>query len=95
MPSIQKLYTELEGRDDILILAMNTGDDDLSVVRDYWNESGFEFDALVEEQSARGNASRAFGIIASPTNIVVGPDGKVRYATAGYDEAAIRQHLGL
>lgn len=94
MPSIQKLYEELEDRDDIVILAMNSGADTKEVVEKYWAKEGFDFPALLDDRGS-GSNTEALGAMAFPTNLVVGPDGKVRFASVGFDEATIRKHLGL
>ena len=95
MPHIQKLYEELGDRDDVVILAMNRGDEK-QVVADYWAEEGFTFEAVYEDEG--GATADAMGVQAFPTNIVVGKDGRVLYATVGFDEqkeAYIRKLLGL
>lgn len=85
----------MTGNDDILIYALNSGSDEREVVSKYWSDSEFTFEALLEKGEARGRSAANLGVQAYPTNIVVGPDGKVRYASVGYDEAAIRRALGL
>ena len=35
--------------------------------------------------------SEAFGVMAYPTNYVIGPDGKVAYRDVGWDEAAVKK----
>ena len=95
MPHIQKLQDDLAGRDDVVILALNRGDEK-AVVADYWADEGFTFEAVYEEDG--GANADAMGVQAFPTNIVVGNDGRVLYATVGFDaakEAHIRKLLGL
>lgn len=95
MPSIQKLQEELGERDDVLILAMNTGDDTKKVVADYWKKEGFTFDAVLDPKGKERENASSLGLMASPTNIVVDKDGKVTYASVGFDEDQIRLYLGL
>ncbi len=85
------MQDELGDRDDVVILALNNGDA-RDVVVDYWDDEGFTFDAVLDLQ--RRNA-KALGVAAFPTNIVVGADGKVTYASVGFDEEQIRYYLGL
>ena len=95
MPHIQKLHQDLADRDDVIILALNRGDDK-DVVAEYWADEGFTFEAVYEDEG--GANADAMGVQAFPTNIVVGKDGRVLYATVGFDdekEAYIRQLLGL
>lgn len=95
MPSVQKLHEELADRDDIVILAVNSGDDTREVVASYWEKAGFEFPALLDVEGGEGDNAEALGVMAFPTNLVVGPDGKVLFASVGFDEPVIRKHLGL
>jgi len=91
LPSIQDLQDDLGDRDDVVILALNHGDK-RDVVADYWEDEGFTFEAVLDLK--RRNAG-ALGVAAFPTNIVVGADGKVTYASVGFDEDQIRYYLGL
>jgi len=95
LPSIQRLHEELAGRDDIAIYALNSGADSLDVIREYWDDEGFAFPALLERGAQVGHAARDLGVKAYPTNIVLDPDGKVLYASVGWNEAAVRSVLGL
>lgn len=95
MPSVQEMHEEISGRTDLAIYALNSGSDEKQVIQDYWTKSGFTFPSLFEEGDARGKSASALGVQAYPTNIVVGPDGKVKYASVGFNEAAIRAAMGL
>ena len=95
MPSIQELQEELGDRDDVVILAMNTGQDTEQVVADYWEKEGFTFAAVLDPPDRRGGNAQALGLMASPTNIIVDRNGKVTYASVGFDEEQIRLYLGL
>jgi len=89
------MQDELGDRDDVQILAFNTGDDTSDVVETYFEKEGFTFDAVMDvDGKARANA-RSLGLAASPTNIVVDRDGRVMYASVGFDEAQVRTYLGL
>ena len=79
----------------MVILALNTGSDTKDVVATYWEDQGFDFAAVLDSEGSEGSNARALGVTASPTNIVVGRDGKVTYASVGFDEAQIRYYLGL
>jgi hypothetical protein len=79
----------------VIILALNTGKDTESVVAEYWKKEGFTFDAILDPEGADGNNARSLGITASPTNIIVGEDGKVTYASVGFDEEQVRLYMGL
>jgi len=95
LPSVQELHEELADRDDVAILALNSGVDDDEVVERYWEDSGFSFPAVMDVPGEEGANARSLKAKVFPTNIVVGPDGRVLYASVGYDEARIRELLGL
>ena len=71
---------------------MNRGDA-TETVQSYWDKQGFSFDAVVEEEV--GANAEAMGVIGYPTNIIVGPDGKVLFAGVGFEEDVVRELLGL
>jgi hypothetical protein len=89
------MHEELAGRDDVLILAVNSGNDSRAAVAEHWAGLGYDFAAVVDPPGARGKLNETLGAIAYPTNIVVGPDGTVLYAGYGFAEQRIRTLLGL
>ena len=89
------MQEELTGRDDKLILAINSGDDSRAEVKEFWDEIGYDFTAVVDPPGGRGQLNQVLGAMAYPTNIVVGPDGVVLHASYGFQEDAIRKLLGL
>ena len=92
MPHLQQLWSELQkGDKKIKVLAVNIGDAK-DVIADWWKEAGFTLRAVRQDGSV---VSDAFGVVAYPTNYVIGADGKVAYRGVGYDEAAIRKALGI
>jgi hypothetical protein len=95
LPLVQQVYEDLAGRDDVLILAINSGDDSRDEVARFWEEFGLGFTAVVDPPDARGRLAAALGARLFPTNIVVGPDGIVRHSGVGFDERAVRRMLGL
>jgi hypothetical protein len=89
------MQDELAGRDDVLILAINSGDDSRVEVQELWDELAYDFPAVVDPPGQRGQLNQTLGAIAYPTNIVVGPDGIVLRASYGFQEQPIRELLGL
>ena len=89
------MYEELADRDDVVILAVNGGMDTPEVVQKYWSKSGFDFPAVMDLEGQKGTIASALGVKAFPTNLVVGPDGTVRFASVGFNEPVIRKYLGL
>lgn len=94
LPLLQRIHEDLGARDDVVVLALNRGDSREAVAA-YWREQGFTFDAVLEDHPGRN--AQAMGVLAYPTNIVVGPDGTVLFAGVlePDDIATIRALLGL
>ncbi len=65
--------------------------DDKDVIQKYWREKGFTMRPVRQQDSA---VSDAFGVMAYPTNYLIGPDGKILWRGVGWNEAALRQALG-
>ena len=89
------MQQELAGREDVAILAINSGEDSRAAVDEFWTEVGYDFPAVVDPPGARGQLNQVLGALAYPTNIVVGPDGIVLHASYGFPEHTIRALLGL
>lgn len=66
--------------------------DEKSVIEKYWAEKGFTMRPVRQQESA---VSDAFGVMAYPTNYVIGPDGKIAWRGVGWSEEAVRSALGL
>lgn len=91
MPHLSDLWSEVsQQRQDVSFLSVNIGDAP-DFIRRWWEQEGFRHEAVTQQGQA---VSAAFGVRAYPSNIVLGPDGTVRYAGVGYDEPAIRAALG-
>jgi hypothetical protein len=87
MPHLSDLWSGISSRrDDVVFLAVNIGDS-RDTIADWWRAEGFRHRAVRQDED---EVSAAFGVRMYPTNIVVGPDGRVLYAATGYDEPAIR-----
>ncbi len=78
-----------EERDDVLFVCVNIGDSK-EVITDYWKEGGFTMPVAVQEED---EVSKAFGVKAYPTNVLVGPDGKVLWQSVGWDESGLEHAL--
>lgn len=90
MPHLQDLWSEIsKKRDDVAIVCVNIGDD-ADVINDYWKENEFSLTAV---QQVGSKVSDAFGVMAYPTNYVIGKDGKVAWRGVGYNEDSIRSWL--
>jgi len=75
----------------VVVLCVDYGDEK-NVIADYWKEQGFTMPPVRQTESA---ASDAFGVQYYPTNYLIGPDGKILWRAVGWEEAALRQALGL
>ena len=89
------MHEELADRDDVVILAVNGGQDTAEVAQKYWSKSGFDFPAVMDLKGHERDIANALGVKAFPTNLVIGPDGRVRFASVGFNEPVIRKYLGL
>ncbi len=91
MPHLSDLWSEVSRqRQDVAFVAVNIGDSP-QVVADWWKEGAFAHEPALQQGDA---VSSAFGVQVYPTNIVIGPDGRVLYRAVGWDEPAIRAALG-
>ena len=93
MPLVQKIQKDIEGRSDVMIVAHNAGVDSKDEISKYFKDSGFTFTPIIDAGD-KGGDSRMMGVAAYPTNIVIGPDGKVLHASVGFNETLIRKLLG-
>ncbi len=78
MPKVQALHEKHANNPDVVILAMNVGDDNERMER-YWGENNYTFAALHDADEL---ADR-FGIKAFPSVVLIGPDGGVVHVEAG------------
>ncbi len=78
MPSMQRLKRKL-GEGELLILAVNMGDDDRSV-RDFLTRVPVSFPILMDRE---GKASRAWKVYALPASFVLDTNGDVAYFLIG------------
>ena len=69
------------------MVAINTGDP-ADVIQAYMKESGFTFKAVMAGEDAK--VPNAYRVEASPTNYLVGPDGKILWSSVGFDEQGLR-----
>ena len=61
----------------------------------YLDETKFEFLVGLDDVGEKHyKVWEKYGITGAPTNYVIGPDGKVVFRCAGFDEAGIRKALG-
>ncbi|MHC4908570.1 MAG: TlpA family protein disulfide reductase [Planctomycetota bacterium] len=78
MPQVQVLHSKYAKNPQIVILAMNVGDDN-DKMKKWWAEKKYTFPTLNDADELAG----AYGIKAFPASIVIGPDGMVLHATVG------------
>lgn len=78
MPTMQRLKSKL-GEKELLILAVNMGDDDASV-RDFLKKIPLSFPILMDRQ---GSVSRQWKVYALPTSFVLDAKGTVTYVLFG------------
>ena len=81
LPHFQQLVNSYESDDDVVFLAITT-DVDRSEVRSFLNENDFDFPVLFDEGSATD-----FGVNGVPAHFILGPEGRIQYATFGFSGA--------
>ena len=92
MPHLSDLWSEVsQQRQDVAFLSVNIGDSPQSIA-EFWQQGRYAHLPVLQDGDS---VSRAFGVMAYPTNYVLGPDGRVLWRGVGYDEAGLRQALGL
>lgn len=78
MPSVQVLHEKLADNPNVVILAMNVGDDN-EMMAEWWKERGYTFPTLHDAD----DLAEKYGIKAFPSSVMIGPDGKVLHAQVG------------
>ncbi len=78
MPQVQVLHRKYADNPDVVILAMNVGDENEKMAS-WWKEKKFGFPTLNDADEAAGK----YGIIAFPSSVLIGPDGKVLESSIG------------
>ncbi len=88
-PLLQDLWSEIyaEMGEDVVCLCIDLGDTPETIMK-YWEKNNFTMDPVMDEGT---EASLAYGVLGYPTNYVIGPDGKVRYAAQGWDANGLRK----
>jgi peroxiredoxin/outer membrane lipoprotein-sorting protein len=88
LPRLQKLNAAYAAR-GLVTVAVNHGDEP-ETIRAYFEKEKFTFTPVVQR---KGELSDAFGVRSYPTSYLIGPDGKVVWRMAGFDEISLRTAL--
>ena len=78
LPYVQKLSEQLKGRNDVLVLTLNT-DEEVGKVEPFMKENKYTFPVLLGQDYADGN-----GVNSIPRNWVIGGDGKLVFEGIGF-----------
>jgi peroxiredoxin len=78
LPTLINLYQQLSGENFTIVSVEVGGKAD--VVRDFVDQEGINFPVLHDTD---GHAVRTWSVYAYPTNFLIGPDGRIRYAHFG------------
>ena len=78
LPYVQKLSEQLKGRNDVVVLTLNT-DEEVGKVEPFMKEKKFTFPVLLGQAYASDN-----GINSIPRNWVISADGKVVFEGIGF-----------
>ena len=76
------------------MIAMN-GTDEKDVIQKYVTENNFTFRiGMAKVKGAKSyDVAEQYGVMAYPTNYLVGPDGKVLWSAVGFDEEGLKTAL--
>lgn len=85
-PLLDEYYRSMNP-DSVSVLVLSVGEDQ-ETVREHWKEENFEVPVAVVEEPV----SDRFGVNAYPTNVIVGPYGRIVYRGEGFD-SRIREIL--
>jgi peroxiredoxin len=91
LPALRKLYGELKDR-GLEVVTINTMDPEDRIAA-YLQSSPLPFAVLVGRERRGSTVERQYRVPAYPANYLIGPDGKVRWRNAGFDEEALRRAL--
>ena len=78
LPYVQKLSQQLKGRNDVVVLTLNT-DEEIGKVEPFMKENKYTFPVLLGQAYADGN-----GVNSIPRNWVVSVDGKLVFEGIGF-----------
>ena len=78
LPRVQVLHEKYSKNPNVVILAMNVGDDN-DRMKEWWKKKKYGFPTLNDADQL----AQEYGIKAFPSSILIGPDGKVMAATVG------------
>jgi peroxiredoxin len=89
-PYLQQLYSEYAS-DSLQLFAVNTVDN-MSLIQQKRNELGVDFILL---QGLGSTVYNDFGILGTPTNIIIDRSGKIYYYEIGFEESKAGQIMGV
>ena len=92
MPHFQGLYEDWTASNKAVVLTINMGES-LSTVKSYIQSNKYTFPVLLDSE---GEVAQLYGIQYTPTSILVGKDGLVKYGVIGAfkDKEAIVKAIG-
>ena len=73
-------------------MAVNRGDS-AEVINRYVDKNKFTFPIVMGGSDASYAVGEVYGVMAYPTNYLIGPDGTVLWRGLGFQEEALRQAL--
>jgi thiol-disulfide isomerase/thioredoxin len=92
MPTFQSLYQDWSARNDVVFLAIDTGES-AGTVNDFMLANKYTFTVLLDSQY---KATEDFAIQYTPTTVLIDKDGNLKYRVVGpfKDKAAILKAIG-
>ena len=86
---MQELYAKYKSQ-GLEIVSVDVVDSP-DVIRKWAQSGGFTFDMVMNPKDAKNNIAQQYGLVATPTNIVLSPTGKVINRYIGFNPNGLVQ----
>ncbi|HVA69377.1 MAG TPA: TlpA disulfide reductase family protein [Candidatus Binataceae bacterium] len=93
MPSMEKLYEDMQGNKDFVMLAVSQDTQDASYVAAFVRKHGFHFDVLLDPDN---KVAEAYDVSGVPETFIIGRDGRIVAHHSGafdWSQADIRDSI--
>ena len=93
MPDFQKVFEELDGQVQFLMVNVTGGQETLASAKAFIANSGYTFPVLYDTD---GDASVTYGIYSLPTTFFINAEGEaIAHAKGAIDESLLRKGIGM
>lgn len=93
-PGMQQVVNKYKNDDDVAIFFVDTfedGEDRIDKVSDFINDNNYDFNVLIDpkkDSSRKHEVADKYGITGIPTKIIIGPSGKIKFKSVGFNGSA-------